>query len=64
MCIVLKEGEASTQDEIKRYIKNNIDDFCIPRYILFMETFPVTETSKVRGKELAILAANILHLAT
>ncbi|XP_077994839.1 medium-chain acyl-CoA ligase ACSF2, mitochondrial-like [Glandiceps talaboti] len=64
LCIVLKEGEASTQDEIKRYIKNNIDDFCIPRYILFMETFPVTETSKVRGKELAILAANILHLAT
>ncbi|XP_077977801.1 medium-chain acyl-CoA ligase ACSF2, mitochondrial-like [Glandiceps talaboti] len=63
LCVVLKDGEISTEDEIKGYLKNSIPDFYIPRYILFMETFPMTETAKVQRKELTILAASILKLS-
>ncbi|XP_077977800.1 medium-chain acyl-CoA ligase ACSF2, mitochondrial-like [Glandiceps talaboti] len=63
LCVVLKDGEISTEDEIKGYLKNSIPDFYIPRYILFMETFPMTETAKVRRKELAISATSILKLS-
>ncbi|XP_077994414.1 medium-chain acyl-CoA ligase ACSF2, mitochondrial-like [Glandiceps talaboti] len=63
LCVILQDGQTATEDELKDYLKDKIDEYFIPRYVLFMESMPVTETAKVIRNDLAILSAEILHLA-
>ena len=46
--IKLREGESATEEEIKEFCKGQIAHFKIPRYIRFVETFPMTVTGKVQ----------------
>jgi len=46
--IKLREGEVATEDEIRNFCKGRIAHFKIPRYIRFVETFPMTVTGKVQ----------------
>jgi len=44
--IVLKEGETSSDDEIKQYCKDQIAHYKVPRYIRFVHELPMTVTGK------------------
>ena len=46
--IKLREGQSATEEEIKAFCKGQIAHFKIPRYIRFVETFPMTVTGKVQ----------------
>ncbi len=46
--IKLHEGEEATADEIRRFCKDRIAHFKIPKYIKFVESFPMTVTGKVQ----------------
>ncbi|MFT6896957.1 MAG: fatty-acyl-CoA synthase, partial [Paraglaciecola sp.] len=46
--ICLKPGNKACHDEIARYCKNQIAHFKIPKYIRFVEEFPLTVTGKVQ----------------
>jgi fatty-acyl-CoA synthase len=46
--IKLHEGQQATSDEIREYCKGRIAHFKIPRYIKFVDEFPMTVTGKVQ----------------
>ena len=46
--IKLHEGEQATADEIRDFCKDHIAHFKIPKYIKFVQAFPMTVTGKVQ----------------
>jgi fatty-acyl-CoA synthase len=46
--IKLKEGESADEDEIKAFCKGHIAHYKIPRYVVFVDEFPMTVTGKVQ----------------
>jgi fatty-acyl-CoA synthase len=46
--IKLREGEQATSEEIRGFCKEQIAHFKIPRYIRFVDEFPMTVTGKVQ----------------
>jgi fatty-acyl-CoA synthase len=50
--VQLAPGQHATEDEIKAYCKGKIAHFKIPRYITFVNEFPMTVTGKIRKVEM------------
>jgi fatty-acyl-CoA synthase len=46
--IALKPGQRATEAEIKDFCKGQIAHYKIPRYIRFVDAFPMTVTGKVQ----------------
>ena len=46
--ICLKEGEHSNPEEIRAFCKGQIAHYKIPRYVRFVDEFPMTVTGKVQ----------------
>ncbi len=46
--IKLKPGEQATVEEIREYCKGQIAHYKIPRYVAFVENFPMTVTGKIQ----------------
>lgn len=46
--VQLHAGEQATEDEIKSFCKDQIAHFKIPRYVWFVDDFPMTVTGKVQ----------------
>jgi fatty-acyl-CoA synthase len=46
--IILRSGESASDDDIRTFCRGQIAHFKIPRYIKFVESFPVTATGKVQ----------------
>ena len=46
--IKLHAGETATEDDIREFCRERIAHFKIPRYILFVDEFPMTITGKVQ----------------
>jgi fatty-acyl-CoA synthase len=46
--IKLRDGESVTAEEIREFCRGEIAHFKIPRYILFVDEFPMTITGKVQ----------------
>ncbi|MBQ7580595.1 MAG: AMP-binding protein [Clostridia bacterium] len=46
-CIILKEGEEMTSDEMKSYIMANMARHKVPRYIDFVSAFPMNAAGKI-----------------
>ncbi len=46
-CIILKKGESMTEDEMKAYIGANMARHKVPRYIEFMDSFPMNAAGKI-----------------
>ena len=46
-CIILKEGESMTVEEMDEYIKSHLARHKVPRYIEFVDEFPMNAAGKV-----------------
>ena len=46
--IRLKPGAAATEDDIRAFCRDRITHFKIPRYVRFVESYPMTVTGKVQ----------------
>lgn len=46
--ILLSSGETATEDEIKDFCKGQIAHYKVPRYIRFVDAFPMTVTGKIQ----------------
>ncbi|MBQ8533858.1 MAG: AMP-binding protein [Clostridia bacterium] len=46
-CIILKEGESMTEEEMKSYIAANMARHKVPRYIDFVDSFPMNAAGKI-----------------
>ena len=47
-CIKLGEGQRATVEEIQEFCRGQLSYFKIPRYVFFVEEFPMTVTGKVQ----------------
>ncbi len=61
-CIVLKNGETMTEDEVKALVKANMARHKVPSYVRFMDAFPVTASGKIQKYKLREQAIEILKL--
>ncbi|XP_062270257.1 medium-chain acyl-CoA ligase ACSF2, mitochondrial [Platichthys flesus] len=61
-CIKVVEGEECTAEEIRAFCKDQIAHFKIPRYVLFVTSFPVTVTGKVQKNKLCEVAEKQLGM--
>lgn len=50
--VQLAEGSDLTEDEVKEFCRGTIAHFKVPRYISFVNEFPMTVTGKVRKAEM------------
>ncbi|XP_070551447.1 medium-chain acyl-CoA ligase ACSF2, mitochondrial-like [Ptychodera flava] len=62
LCLVLKSETKCTEEEIFNVMKEHLDEFHIPKYILFFDRFPATDTGKIKRKELMSIATERLNL--
>ncbi|WP_345794095.1 AMP-binding protein [Thauera sp. JM12B12] len=46
--IIVREGERLTEDEVRAYCQGQIAHYKIPRYIRFVDSFPMTVTGKIQ----------------
>jgi len=57
-CIIPKEGESFSYEELKAFFKDKVARFKIPDRIEFMDEFPTTPSGKIRKVELREMMAN------
>lgn len=60
--IKLNEGEDSSEDEIRAFCKGKIAHYKIPRYVKFVEEFPMTVTGKIQKFKMRDLSIEELGL--
>ncbi len=51
-CIILKENEIADEDEMISFVKDGLSRFKSPRYILFVDEFPMTASGKIQKYKL------------
>ncbi len=56
-CIIPKEGQRFTYEEMKAFFKDKVARFKIPDRVEFMESFPTTPSGKIRKVELREIMA-------
>lgn len=61
-CIRLKTGQECTAEEIKAYCKGKITHYKVPRFVLFVEGYPLTVTGKIQKHKLREQAEKLLGL--
>jgi fatty-acyl-CoA synthase len=61
-CVKLRPGATATVDEIREFCRGRIAHFKVPRYVKFVEEFPMTVTGKVRKVEMREAAVKELGL--
>ena len=61
-CIVLRPGAQATEKDIRAFCAGQIAHYKIPRYVRFVEAFPMTVTGKVQKYLLRDEAATALQL--
>ncbi|MFO6495747.1 MULTISPECIES: AMP-binding protein [Bacillus] len=60
--VKLKSGESLTADELKAYCQGKIARYKIPRYIAFVDDFPMTASGKVQKFKLREMASEYFKL--
>jgi fatty-acyl-CoA synthase len=61
-CIRLRHGQSASAEEIREFCKGHIAHFKIPRYVVFVDDFPMTVTGKVQKFKLREAMAHELDL--
>lgn len=61
-CVILKEGETATEADIKEFVRSHAARHKVPRYIWFMEAFPMTASGKIQKFKMREQAVEALHL--
>jgi fatty-acyl-CoA synthase len=51
--VVPQKGAQLSEDEVKRYVKNNLASYKVPRDVVFLDELPRNHTGKVLKRELA-----------
>ena len=46
-CVILKAGQSLTEEELKDYVRRHMARHKVPRYVRFMEGFPMNAAGKI-----------------
>ncbi len=63
-CIILKPGETCTEEEMKKYIMDHMARHKVPRYIDFVDSFPMNAAGKIQKFKMREEAVKKLGLKT
>ena len=58
--IQLRDGRTATEEEIREFCKGQISHYKIPRYVRFVDEYPMTVTGKIRKVEMSAMMAEEL----
>jgi fatty-acyl-CoA synthase len=47
-CVILKEGYEATEKEMIEFVKAGLSRFKSPRYVMFLDSFPMTASGKIQ----------------
>lgn len=61
-CIIIKEGMTTTEDELKDYVRSHMARHKTPKYIMFIDSFPMTASGKIQKFKLRESAIDVLNL--
>ena len=61
-CIILKDGETMTEEEMRTYITEHMARHKVPRYIEFVDSFPMNAAGKILKYKMREDAAKRLGL--
>ena len=59
----LREGETATEDDIRDYCRGKLAHFKVPRYVVFVDEFPMTVTGKIQKFKMRETSIDQLGLA-
>jgi fatty-acyl-CoA synthase len=59
--IQLRDGQVASEEEIREYCKGQISHYKIPRYVRFVDEYPMTVTGKIRKVEMSAMMAEELR---
>ncbi|MBT0653623.1 AMP-binding protein [Geomobilimonas luticola] len=60
--VIVKKGEAMTEDEVREYCRGKIANYKIPKYVKFVEGYPMTASGKIQKFKLREMAIKELQL--
>jgi len=60
--IIIKEGETCTVEEIQAAVKANMARHKVPKYVFFVDSFPLTASGKIQKYKLREMAVNKANL--
>jgi fatty-acyl-CoA synthase len=61
-CIILKEGQSMTAEEMKKYVGDHMARHKVPKYIDFVDSFPMNVAGKILKYKMREDAAKQLGL--
>lgn len=61
-CIILKKGAVCTEEEIKKYVADSMARHKVPRYVWFMDEFPINVANKILKYKMREMAIERLSL--
>lgn len=61
-CVILKEGRALTEEQVQEYFRSRMSRHKVPRYVRFMQAFPMTASGKIQKFVLREQAIELLKL--
>jgi fatty-acyl-CoA synthase len=60
--VKMKPGQAMTEQEVKDFCKGKIAHFKIPRYVMFVQDFPINISGKIQKYKMRDESIKVLHL--
>ncbi len=60
--VILKKGETMTEEEVREYCRGKIANYKIPKYVKFVDGYPMTASGKIQKFKLREMAIKELHL--
>jgi fatty-acyl-CoA synthase len=60
--VIPKKGETITEEEIKGFCQGKIANYKIPKYVKFVDSYPMTASGKIQKFKLREMAIKELHL--
>jgi fatty-acyl-CoA synthase len=61
-CVILKEGADVTEESLVEFVRAGLSKFKAPRYVKFIDAFPMTASGKIQKYKLREWAVTELHL--
>ncbi len=61
-CVILKEGETMTEQEVKDLVKANMARYKVPSYVRFVTSFPMNAAGKIMKYKMREEAIEVLKL--
>jgi fatty-acyl-CoA synthase len=60
--VILKKGEAMSEDDVRDFCRGRIANYKVPRYVKFVDSYPMTASGKIQKFKLREMAIKELHL--